>query len=92
MIAKAITLIFRGGGSTVIVLHARVVFLRLHFARHGSDSEEELWTETASLASSSAIVASVASGEDRGCLACSPCSSSSVARSETERTSVVALG
>ena len=30
------------------------------------DSEEELWTETASLlASSSAIVASVAAGEDR---------------------------
>ena len=29
------------------------------------DPEEELWTETASFASSSAIVASVAAGEDR---------------------------
>ena len=53
------------------------------------DSEEELWTETASFASSSAIVASVAAGEDSGCPSCTSCSSFSVSRSETERTSGV---
>ena len=55
------------------------------------DSEAELWTETASSTSSSAIVASVATGEDSGCPSCTSCSSFSVSRSETERTSGVAL-
>ena len=39
-----------------------------------------------------AIVASVAAGEDRGCPSCTSYSSFSVSRSETERTSGVALG
>ena len=56
------------------------------------DPEEELWTETASFASSLAIVASVTVGEDRGCPSCTSHSSFSVSRSETERISGVALG
>ena len=92
MIAKAITVFCRGGGSTVTVSMRASSSSGCTALGMVGDSEEELWTETASLASSSAIVASVAAGEDRSCPACSPCSSSSVARSETERTLGVALG
>ena len=70
-IAKAITLICRGGGGTVTVFPALGMV---------GDSEEELWTETASFASSSATVASVTAGEDRGCPASTSCSSFSVSR------------
>ena len=56
------------------------------------DSEEELWIETASFASSSAIAASVTAREDSDCPSCASCSSFSGSRSETERTSGVEFG
>ena len=56
------------------------------------DSEEELWIETASFASSSAIAASVTAREVGNCPSCTSCSSFSGSRSEIERTSGVRFG
>ena len=63
-------------------------------ARFGivGDSEEELWIETASFASSSAMAASVTARKVGDSPACTSCSSLSGSRSEIERTSGVWFG